>query len=62
MSETMHKIMWGFRESEPLKSVVIHGSGDTSTNFRTLHPSLVLSSFYTQENTGVSVQTYARKC
>jgi hypothetical protein len=25
----MRKIMWGFREREPLKSVVIHGVGYT---------------------------------
>ena len=29
MGGTMRKIMGGFREREPLKSVVIHGSGYT---------------------------------
>ena len=27
MGDTMRKLVWGFREREPLKSVVIHGSG-----------------------------------
>ena len=38
MNNTMRKIMWGFREREPLKSVVIHEVGYTCLIFANTSP------------------------